>query len=79
MSESEEDSAGSTEQENLAGELRSRDTTEMTGVLGNLGPFDDSVEQWSAYTERFEFFVAANGISDGKKVATFLTVMGAKI
>lgn len=50
----------------------------MTGVLGNIGPFDDSVEQWSAYTERFEFFVLANGVSEEKKVATFLTVMGPK-
>lgn len=62
----------------MAGELHSRDTNEMAGVLGNLGPFDDSVEQWSAYTERFEFFVMANGINEEKKVATFLTVIGAK-
>lgn len=50
----------------------------MAGVLGNIGPFDDTVEQWNAYTERFEFFVLANGVSADKKVATFLTVMGAK-
>lgn len=50
----------------------------MAGILGNIGPFDDTVEQWSAYTERFEFFVLANGVSADKKVATFLTVMGAK-
>lgn len=57
---------------------REANPSTMAGVVGNIGPFDDTVEQWSAYTERFEFFVLANGISAEKKVATFLTVMGAK-
>lgn len=50
----------------------------MAGVIGSVGPFDESVEQWSSYTERFGYFVEANGIEDGKKVATFLSVMGPK-
>ncbi|KAK0144661.1 Gag polyprotein [Merluccius polli] len=36
------------------------------------------MEQWTAYTERFEYFVLANGIGQDKQVATFLTVMGVK-
>mgnify|MGYP003282640499 CR=1 FL=1 len=29
----------------------------MAALIGNIGPFDESVEQWSSYTERFEYFV----------------------
>lgn len=48
----------------------------MAGIIGSIGPFDESVEQWSSYTERFDYFIAANDIDDGKRVPTFLTVMG---
>ncbi|KAI2646094.1 V-set and immunoglobulin domain-containing protein 1 [Labeo rohita] len=37
-----------------------------------------SVEKWSAYTERFNYFVLANDIKDGAIVPTFLSVMGVK-
>ncbi|XP_061909872.1 uncharacterized protein K02A2.6-like [Entelurus aequoreus] len=50
----------------------------MAGVIGSIGPFDENVEQWSSYTERFDYFVAANGIDDGKIVPTFLSVIGPK-
>lgn len=50
----------------------------MAGVIGSIGPFDESIEQWSSYTERFDYFVVANGISDDKIVPTFLTVIGPK-
>lgn len=50
----------------------------MAGVIGSIGPFDESIEQWSSYTERFDYFVVANGISDDKIVPTFLSVMGPK-
>uniref|UniRef100_A0AAQ4QCI8 CCHC-type domain-containing protein n=1 Tax=Gasterosteus aculeatus aculeatus TaxID=481459 RepID=A0AAQ4QCI8_GASAC len=43
-----------------------------------MGPFDESVEQWSSYTERFEYFVLANSIKSEVMVPTFLTVMGGK-
>uniref|UniRef100_A0A8C2AUS2 CCHC-type domain-containing protein n=1 Tax=Cyprinus carpio TaxID=7962 RepID=A0A8C2AUS2_CYPCA len=43
-----------------------------------MGHFDESSEQWSAYTERFEYFVAANDITEEKVVPTFLSVMGPK-
>lgn len=47
----------------------------MAGVIGNIGPFDDSVEQWACY---FDYFITANGIADDKIVPTFLNVMGPK-
>lgn len=50
----------------------------MAGVIGSIGPFDESTEQWSSYTERFGYFVAANGIQDDKLVPIFLSVIGPK-
>lgn len=50
----------------------------MAGVIGSVGPFDENVEQWSSYTERFGYFVLANEIEDEKKVPTFLSVIGPK-
>jgi len=47
----------------------------MAGVIGNI---DKNVEQWSSYTERFEYFLQANAIEGEKIVPTFLSVMGAK-
>ena len=47
-------------------------------TIGSIGPFEDGTEQWSSYTERFDYFAEANGIDDGKLVPTFLTVMGPK-
>lgn len=53
-------------------------TPTMAGVVGNIGPFDENVEQWSSYSERFDYFVLANGIANHKIVPTFLAVMGPK-
>lgn len=50
----------------------------MAGIIGNIGPFEETMEQWSSYTERFEYIVQANEIGEGKMVPTFLTVMGPK-
>lgn len=50
----------------------------MAALFGNIGPFDEATEQWSAYTERFEYFALANKIDDDVKVPTFLSVMGGK-
>ncbi|XP_039519644.1 uncharacterized protein K02A2.6-like [Pimephales promelas] len=50
----------------------------MAGIIGNIGQFDENVEQWSLYTERFEYFLQANAIEGEKIVPTFLSVMGAK-
>lgn len=49
-----------------------------TSLTGAFQEFDETTERWNSYTERFEFFVLANGVADEKKVATFLSVMGAK-
>lgn len=49
----------------------------MAGFIGHINPFDESLEQWTTYVERFEFFVTANGIEEEKKLAVFLSVIGA--
>lgn len=50
----------------------------MAGLVGQIGPYDETVKQWSSYTERFDYFVKANGIRDEVLVPTFLSVMGSK-
>lgn len=50
----------------------------MAGVIGSIGPFDESMEQWSSSTECFGYFVMANGIQDDKLVPIFLSVIGPK-
>ena len=47
------------------------------GYIGQISAFEESVEQWTAYVERFEHFVTANEIEDDKKSAVLLSVMGA--
>ena len=49
-----------------------------TTIIGSLEPFDPDTDNWLAYTERLEQFFSVNGIADGKKVATLLTVIGKK-
>lgn len=50
----------------------------MAAILRTIGPFDENTKQWNSYTERFEYFATANGITDDKMVPMFLTVMGSK-
>ncbi|KAL7887807.1 hypothetical protein AOLI_G00055280 [Acnodon oligacanthus] len=45
--------------------------------IGNIDAFDENVEQWATYVDRFEHFVKASDIEEDKKVAVFLSVMGA--
>ncbi|RXN11119.1 voltage-dependent L-type calcium channel subunit alpha-1D-like protein [Labeo rohita] len=40
--------------------------------------FDESVEPWTTYIERFEHFVEANSIDADKKVPVLLSVIGRK-
>lgn len=48
-------------------------------TLGTIESFNPSIEDWNAYSERFEQYVIANDIKDEKKiVATFLTTIGSK-
>ena len=35
-------------------------------VLARVYTVDESIEQWSSYTKRFDYFVAANGIEVGR-------------
>lgn len=32
----------------------------MAAPVGNIGPFEENTEQWSSFTERFEYFALAN-------------------
>lgn len=51
---------------------------EMAGLIGCIGPFDEGIEQWSSYKERFVCFVQANSITADKLVPMFLSVVGPK-
>ena len=44
--------------------------------LGCIGEFRPEQERFSVYVERFELFLAANGVPDARKVPLFLTVLG---
>ena len=48
----------------------------MAALIGNIGPFDEKSEKFSDYADRFEAYVAANGIDNDKKVNVFLAVIG---
>ena len=48
------------------------------GFIGHIDAFDESVEQWATYVERFEHFVLANEIEEDKRVVVLLSVVGAK-
>ena len=48
------------------------------GIIGRLTEFDSSEEQISSYIERAQLFFDANGIEEDKKVAVFLSSIGAK-
>lgn len=55
-----------------------KDLKKMAAQVGNIGPFDKNNEQWSLYTEKFEYFVLANKIDSEVLLPTFLSVMGGK-
>ena len=54
----------------------------MSTLLGEIGPFDQSVEEWPSYVERLEEYFEANGITgDGnaaKRRAVLISVVGPK-
>ena len=53
--------------------------TRMTKpTLGTMDAFDPDTDNWPAYTERLEQFFVANDITNEKKVAVLLTVIGTK-
>lgn len=47
----------------------------MAGVIGSIGPFNESAEQWSYYAEHFDYFIVANEITDEKLVPNFLSLI----
>lgn len=50
----------------------------MAATIGHMEGFDESVEPWTTYIERFEHFVEANSIEADKKVPVLLSVIGGK-
>ena len=57
---------------------RTQSTQQLATRMATLGSIE-SLEDWNAYSERFEQYVIANEIKDEKKiVATFLTMIGRK-
>lgn len=55
-----------------------KDCLKIAALVENIGPFEENTEQWSSYTESFEYFVLANKIIDDVLVPMFLSVMGGK-
>ena len=47
-------------------------------LIGNLGPYVESEEDFDSYCSRVELFFDANSIEAPKQVSTFLTIVGAK-
>ena len=47
-------------------------------LIGNIEPFDDTIEPFASYRQRLEQFFAANQIPDARRVAAFISIIGAK-
>ena len=47
-------------------------------VIGKLQEFKPETERFSTYAERLKLYFDANGVSEDRKVAVFLTVIGPK-
>ena len=52
--------------------------SQSTDIIGSLEPFDPEVDNWQPYTETLEQFFTVHSVSDDKKVATLLIVIGKK-
>lgn len=50
----------------------------MAATIGTIGPYQES-EDFDTYVDRVELFFEANSIDDAKKVATFLSIVGAQV
>ena len=50
---------------------------DMATHFGNIEPFRRSKEDWEQYDECFEQYVVANNVEEGRRLATFLSMMGA--
>ena len=48
----------------------------MAATIGHIDAFDETMEQWDTYIERFEHFINANYIKDEKRVSVLLSLIG---
>ena len=48
-------------------------------LIGSIGAFDESVEDFETYVSRVNLYFTANDVDNAKKVPVFLTVVGAKV
>ena len=48
-------------------------------IIGQIAPFDETIEDFESYCERVSLYFTANDIKEEKKVPVFLTLVGAKI
>ncbi len=44
----------------------------MAALHGTVGEYDSKLEQWTSYTERLEFYFAANDVSSPEKQRAIL-------
>ena len=54
-------------------------TMAALGLIGKIDPFDESIEPWDSYVERFEHYMTINEIGEEKKVQSFLCLIGGKL
>ncbi|KAK8786159.1 hypothetical protein V5799_007476 [Amblyomma americanum] len=47
--------------------------------VGKIDTFDERSDSFESYLERFELYVLANDVAEGKKLAVFLTVVGPRV
>ncbi|XP_072014962.1 uncharacterized protein [Amphiura filiformis] len=45
-------------------------------MIGQMGQFDSSMEDWKSYMERFQQFLIVNGVENNKKVAALISLVG---
>ena len=47
--------------------------------IGQINPFDESIEDFDTYCSRVEFYFLANKIKDDQKKAVFVTLLGSRL
>ncbi|XP_033733598.1 uncharacterized protein K02A2.6-like [Pecten maximus] len=50
----------------------------MTGKVGRIDTFDESIERWEAYKERLDQYFIANTIKEEKQVPALLSLIGGR-
>src|SRR5664279_391348 len=50
----------------------------MATSIGKIDSFDDGIEDWPTYVERVEQYFNANDVSDDKRVASLLSLIGSR-